>query len=174
TLVVFAAQTQFTKDLAHLSLGDPLYVGVQEKDSMVFTPGSLEHHYVIWELEKKLDVLHQDPRSPTRSSSCQTAKQTNTNIPPIPTTHTQADRRVSQVCFILRITTRNLPPAYPWETEVAETIRCILFDPPEAADTCMHHQLKNVVASEIKIKDGALGVTNQNNRARKKYQHDAA
>ncbi|KAG8872316.1 ATP-dependent RNA helicase dbp4 [Tulasnella sp. 331] len=57
TLLFSATQTQSIKDLARLSLTDPSYVGVQEKDSSVSTPRNLEHHYVVCELDKKLDVL---------------------------------------------------------------------------------------------------------------------
>ncbi|KAG9035064.1 ATP-dependent RNA helicase dbp4 [Tulasnella sp. JGI-2019a] len=57
TLLFSATQTQSIKDLARLSLKDPSYVGVQEKDSEVSTPRNLEHHYVVCDLDKKLDVL---------------------------------------------------------------------------------------------------------------------
>ena len=54
---LFATQTDSVKDLARLSLNDPVYVGVKEEGSQTATPKSLEQHYVVVELDKKLDVL---------------------------------------------------------------------------------------------------------------------
>ena len=55
--VISATQTDSVKDLARLSLNDPVYVGVKEEGSQTATPKSLEQHYVVVELDKKLDVL---------------------------------------------------------------------------------------------------------------------
>lgn len=57
TLLFSATQTDSVKDLARLSLQDPVYVGVKEEGSQTATPKSLEQHYVLCELEKKLDIL---------------------------------------------------------------------------------------------------------------------
>jgi ATP-dependent RNA helicase DDX10/DBP4 len=57
TLLFSATQTQSVKDLARLSLKDPEFIGVQEKDSEGATPKNLEQHYLVCELDKKLDVL---------------------------------------------------------------------------------------------------------------------
>ena len=57
TLLFSATQTDSVKDLARLSLNDPVYVGVKEEGSQTATPKSLEQHYVVVELDKKLDVL---------------------------------------------------------------------------------------------------------------------
>ncbi|CCM05486.1 uncharacterized protein FIBRA_07707 [Fibroporia radiculosa] len=57
TLLFSATQTNSVSDLARLSLKDPVYVGVQELDSAGATPKSLEQHYVVCELDKKLDIL---------------------------------------------------------------------------------------------------------------------
>ncbi|KII91775.1 hypothetical protein PLICRDRAFT_173579 [Plicaturopsis crispa FD-325 SS-3] len=58
TLLFSATQTQSVTDLARLSLKDPVYVGVQETGAGAgATPKSLEQHYVVCELDKKLDIL---------------------------------------------------------------------------------------------------------------------
>ena len=57
TLLFSATQTHTGKDLACLILNDPVYVGVKEEGSQTATPKSLEQHYVVVELDKKLDVL---------------------------------------------------------------------------------------------------------------------
>ncbi|KAH9947734.1 P-loop containing nucleoside triphosphate hydrolase protein [Amylocystis lapponica] len=57
TLLFSATQTQSVSDLARLSLKDPVYIGVQEADSLGATPKSLEQHYAVCTLDKKLDVL---------------------------------------------------------------------------------------------------------------------
>ncbi|RDX46437.1 DEAD-domain-containing protein [Lentinus brumalis] len=57
TLLFSATQTQSVSDLARLSLKDPVKVGVEETLSEGATPKALEQHYVVCELDKKLDVL---------------------------------------------------------------------------------------------------------------------
>lgn len=57
TLLFSATQTDSVKDLARLSLDEPVYVGVKEDGSDAATPKSLEQHYVVCELDKKLDIL---------------------------------------------------------------------------------------------------------------------
>ncbi|GBE89884.1 ATP-dependent RNA helicase dbp4 [Sparassis crispa] len=57
TLLFSATQTQSVSDLARLSLKDPVYIGVQEANTEGATPSSLEQHYVVCELDKKLDIL---------------------------------------------------------------------------------------------------------------------
>ena len=57
TLLFSATQTKSVKDLARLSLKDPVSVGVKEQDTEAATPKSLEQHYVLCELPKKLDIL---------------------------------------------------------------------------------------------------------------------
>lgn len=54
TLLFSATQTKSVSDLARLSLKDPLHVSVGED---VVTPESLEQHYSVVELDKKLDIL---------------------------------------------------------------------------------------------------------------------
>lgn len=57
TLLFSATQTDSVKDLARLSLKDPVYVGVKEEGSEAATPKSLDQHYAVVELDKKLDML---------------------------------------------------------------------------------------------------------------------
>ncbi|EJD51882.1 DEAD-domain-containing protein [Auricularia subglabra TFB-10046 SS5] len=58
TLLFSATQTTSVKDLARLSLKDPEYVGVQEADFDGATPRNLEQHYIVVDLDRKLDVLY--------------------------------------------------------------------------------------------------------------------
>jgi ATP-dependent RNA helicase DDX10/DBP4 len=58
TLLYSATQTQSVKDLARLSLENPTIVSVQEAGSVAATPRNLEQHYLVCELDRKLDVLH--------------------------------------------------------------------------------------------------------------------
>src|SRR3954469_14599036 len=57
TLLFSATQTESVADLARLSLKEPVYVGVKEQGSFTATPKSLEQHYAVCELYKKLDIL---------------------------------------------------------------------------------------------------------------------
>ncbi|KAI1794996.1 DEAD-domain-containing protein [Ganoderma leucocontextum] len=57
TLLFSATQTQSVADLARLSLNNPVHVGVEETLTEGATPEALEQHYVLCELDKKLDVL---------------------------------------------------------------------------------------------------------------------
>lgn len=58
TLLFSATQTTSVKDLARLSLKDPAYVGVNEADIEGAMPSNLEQHYIVVELDRKLDVLY--------------------------------------------------------------------------------------------------------------------
>ncbi|KAI0059949.1 DEAD-domain-containing protein [Artomyces pyxidatus] len=65
TLLFSATQTQSVSDLARLSLHDPVYVSADvdpspesgEDSSHLAIPKGLEQHYVVCNLEKKLDIL---------------------------------------------------------------------------------------------------------------------
>ena len=57
TLLFSATQTKSVSDLARLSLKDPVYVSTQDAETSGPMPTSLEQHYVVCELDKKLDVL---------------------------------------------------------------------------------------------------------------------
>ncbi|KAG2225444.1 hypothetical protein INT45_010080 [Circinella minor] len=56
TMLFSATQTRSVKDLARLSLHDPEYVAVHEK-SEHSTPHNLTQHYIVCDLQKKLDIL---------------------------------------------------------------------------------------------------------------------
>jgi ATP-dependent RNA helicase DDX10/DBP4 len=53
TLLFSATQTQSVTDLARLSLTSPIFVSA----GSTTTPTSLEHHYIVCTLDKKLDIL---------------------------------------------------------------------------------------------------------------------
>jgi ATP-dependent RNA helicase DDX10/DBP4 len=57
TLLFSATQTQSVDDLARLSLKDPVYICEEEPGYEGTTPKDLEQHYIVCELDKKLDVL---------------------------------------------------------------------------------------------------------------------
>ena len=58
TLLFSATQTQSVTDLARLSLKDPAQIGIEVSPlSQSFLPQKLEQHYLLVELDKKLDVL---------------------------------------------------------------------------------------------------------------------
>lgn len=57
TLLFSATQTKSVSDLARLSLKDPVHVSTQDTESEGHMPKGLEQHYVVCELDKKLDVL---------------------------------------------------------------------------------------------------------------------
>eukprot|EP01132_Coremiostelium_polycephalum_P002781 gene2781-3456_t len=96
TLLFSATQTKSIRDLARLSLKDPEYVSVYEKD-MVSTPQSLSQTICIVPLEKKLSMLfsfirtHTDSKIVVFFSSCkqvrfvyETFKLLHTGLPLFP------------------------------------------------------------------------------------------
>ncbi|THH26515.1 hypothetical protein EUX98_g7671 [Antrodiella citrinella] len=57
TLLFSATQTKSVVDLARLSLTDPVSIGVNEAEAEGSMPTTLEQHYVVCTLDKKLDIL---------------------------------------------------------------------------------------------------------------------
>ncbi|RDB30847.1 ATP-dependent RNA helicase dbp4 [Hypsizygus marmoreus] len=56
TLLFSATQTQSVSDLARLSLRSPVSIGLEDTSNSTM-PKNLEQHYVICDLDKKLDIL---------------------------------------------------------------------------------------------------------------------
>lgn len=56
TLLFSATQTKSVKDLARLSLRDPVYVAPHEQQAII-TPSALKQNYVVIELEEKIAML---------------------------------------------------------------------------------------------------------------------
>lgn len=60
TLLFSATQTDSVSDLARLSLKEPVHIGVKTSESdtaLSRMPTNLEQHYLVVELDKKLDIL---------------------------------------------------------------------------------------------------------------------
>ena len=57
TLLFSATQTKSVSDLARLNMKDPIAVGVSEEVPASAMPETLEQHYAVCELDKKLDIL---------------------------------------------------------------------------------------------------------------------
>lgn len=68
TLLFSATQTRKVSDLARLSLQDPEYVSVHEAASSA-TPSTLQQHYIVTPLPRKLDVLWSFIRSNLKSKT---------------------------------------------------------------------------------------------------------
>ncbi|PWY98152.1 LOW QUALITY PROTEIN: DEAD-domain-containing protein [Testicularia cyperi] len=66
TMLFSATQTKRVKDLARLSLQNPEYVAVREAENEGSTPKGLEQHYMLVELDKKLDLLYSFIRTHTK------------------------------------------------------------------------------------------------------------
>ncbi|KAG8953565.1 ATP-dependent RNA helicase dbp4 [Tulasnella sp. 419] len=154
TLLFSATQTQSVKDLARLSLTNPEYVGVKEKDSEVATPKNLEQHYVVCELYRKLDVLYSFIKSHLQikalvfMSSCKQVRfvfETFCKMHPgVPLLHIHGKQKQSKrldiynrftaakhsILFATDIAARGLDfPAVDW---------VIQLDAPEDAETYIH------------------------------------
>jgi ATP-dependent RNA helicase DDX10/DBP4 len=57
TLLFSATQTSSVKDLARLSLRNPESIGLKETEHEGATPSTLQQHYTVVSLDRKLDVL---------------------------------------------------------------------------------------------------------------------
>ncbi|KAJ1599567.1 hypothetical protein NDA14_004953 [Ustilago hordei] len=66
TMLFSATQTKRVKDLARLSLQDAEYVALGDAEKEVSTPKGLEQHYMLVDLEKKLDLLFSFIRTHTK------------------------------------------------------------------------------------------------------------
>lgn len=156
TLLFSATQTQSVQDLARLSLKDPVPIGVGEAGdpSASATPQSLEQHYTVCPLDKKLDVLwsfiktHLQSKIVVFMSSCKQVRfvfETFCKLHPgVPLLHLHGKQKQTTrlsmytkftstshaVLFATDIAARGLDfPAVDWVIQV---------DAPEDADTYIH------------------------------------
>ncbi|KZV95982.1 DEAD-domain-containing protein [Exidia glandulosa HHB12029] len=154
TLLFSATQTTSVKDLARLSLKEPEYVGVKESEQDGATPKNLEQHYIICELDRKLDVLfsfiktHLNSKMLVFMSCCKQVRfvfETFCKLHPgVPLLHLHGKQKQfkrveifqkftsskNSVLFATDIAARGLDfPAVDWVVQV---------DAPEDADTYIH------------------------------------
>ena len=154
TLLFSATQTSSVKDLARLSLNEPVSVGVKEADQDGATPDNLEQHYTVVPLERKLDVLFSFIRTHLQSkvlvfmSCCKQVRfvfETFCKLHPgVPLLHLHGKQKQHKrleifqkfttskvgVLFATDIAARGLDfPAVDWVVQV---------DAPEDADTYIH------------------------------------
>lgn len=155
TLLFSATQTKSVSDLARLSLNSPVSVGLDDgASSETYTPKSLEQHYTVCTLDKKLDILwsfiksHLQTKTLVFMSSCKQVRfvfETFCKMHPgIPLLHLHGKQKqmtrlsVFQkfttmkhaVLFATDIAARGLDfPAVDWVLQV---------DAPEDAETYIH------------------------------------
>jgi ATP-dependent RNA helicase DDX10/DBP4 len=153
TLLFSATQTKKVSDLARLNLRDPEYVAVHETASSA-TPSTLQQHYVVVPLSKKLDTLFGFIRANLKSkiivffSSAKQVRFTYESFrhlqPGIPLLHLHGRQKLSarldvtskfsasknSCIFATDVVARGLDfPAVDW---------VIQLDCPEDADTYIH------------------------------------
>lgn len=156
TLLFSATQTKSVTDLARLSLKEPVYISTQdaEGEQANHMPASLEQHYVVCELDKKLDVLfsfiktHLQNKTLVFLSSCKQVRfvfETFCKLHPgVPLLHLHGkQKQMTRLATFQRFTSmkhavllatdiaaRGLDfPAVDWVLQV---------DAPEDADTYIH------------------------------------
>jgi ATP-dependent RNA helicase DDX10/DBP4 len=153
TLLFSATQTRSVKDLARLSLKDPEYVAVHEQAEHS-TPQKLTQHYVVCELQDKLDILYSFIKTHLKSkvivflSSCKQTRFVYESFcklqPGIPIIHLHGKQKQTKrvdifrqfthkqnaVLFCTDIAARGLDfPAVDWVVQL---------DCPEDAETYIH------------------------------------
>ncbi|KAI0718427.1 P-loop containing nucleoside triphosphate hydrolase protein [Cerioporus squamosus] len=154
TLLFSATQTQSVSDLARLSLKDPVKVGVEETLSEGATPKALEQHYVLCELDKKLDVLwsfiksHLQAKTLVFMSSCKQVRfvfETFCKMHPgIPLLHLHGkQKQMTRLATFQRFT--SMKHAVLFATDIAArgldfpSVDWVLqVDAPEDAETYIH------------------------------------
>ncbi|RPD65179.1 DEAD-domain-containing protein [Lentinus tigrinus ALCF2SS1-7] len=154
TLLFSATQTQSVSDLARLSLKDPVKVGVEETLSEGATPKTLEQHYVICELDKKLDVLwsfiksHLQSKTLVFMSSCKQVRfvfETFCKMHPgVPLLHLHGkQKQMARLAVFQRFT--SMKHAVLFATDIAArgldfpSVDWVLqVDAPEDAETYIH------------------------------------
>ncbi|KAI0772732.1 DEAD-domain-containing protein [Trametes elegans] len=154
TLLFSATQTQSVSDLARLSLKDPVRVGVEETITEGATPKTLEQHYVLCELDKKLDVLwsfiksHLQTKTLVFMSSCKQVRfafETFCKMHPgIPLLHLHGkQKQMTRLATFQRFT--SMKHAVLFATDIAArgldfpSVDWVLqIDAPEDAETYIH------------------------------------
>ena len=154
TLLFSATQTQSVSDLARLSLKEPVKVGVEETLSEGATPKTLEQHYVLCELDKKLDVLwsfiksHLQTKTLVFMSSCKQVRfvfETFCKMHPgVPLLHLHGkQKQMTRLATFQRFT--SMKHAVLFATDIAArgldfpSVDWVLqVDAPEDAETYIH------------------------------------
>lgn len=154
TLLFSATQTESVIDLARLSLSNPEYVGVREKDSDASTPKNLQQHYVISDLPRKLDVLfsfiktHLHVKTLVFMSTCKQVRfvfETFRKLQPgVPLLHLHGKQKQTKRLEIFQKFT-SVKHAFLFATDIAargldfpSVDWVIQLDAPEDADTYIH------------------------------------
>lgn len=154
TLLFSATQTQSVADLARLSLKDPVSVGIDQTNTEGATPKALEQHYVLCELDKKLDVLwsfiksHLQTKTLVFMSSCKQVRfafETFCKMHPgIPLLHLHGkQKQMARLEMFKRFT--SMKHAVLFATDIAargldfpSVDWVVQLDAPEDADTYIH------------------------------------
>ena len=154
TLLFSATQTESVADLARLSLKDPVRVGIEETVTEGATPKALEQHYVLCELDKKLDVLwsfiksHLQTKTLVFMSSCKQVRfvfETFCKMHPgIPLLHLHGkQKQMTRLATFQRFT--SMKHAVLFATDIAArgldfpSVDWVLqVDAPEDAETYIH------------------------------------
>ncbi|KAI0791502.1 DEAD-domain-containing protein [Irpex lacteus] len=156
TLLFSATQTKSVSDLARLSLKDPVYVSTQEAEGEGTNsmPASLEQHYVVCELDKKLDILfsfiktHLQTKTLVFLSSCKQVRfvfETFCKLHPgVPLLHLHGkQKQMTRLATFQRFT--SMKHAFLLATDIAArgldfpAVDWVLqVDAPEDADTYIH------------------------------------
>ncbi|KAI0767518.1 DEAD-domain-containing protein [Fomes fomentarius] len=154
TLLFSATQTQSVADLARLSLKDPVRVGIEETLTEGATPKTLEQHYVLCDLDKKLDILwsfiksHLQTKTLVFMSSCKQVRfafETFCKMHPgVPLLHLHGkQKQMTRLSTFQRFT--SMKHAVLFATDIAArgldfpSVDWVLqIDAPEDADTYIH------------------------------------
>lgn len=154
TLLFSATQTQSVADLARLSLKDPVRVGIEETLTEGATPKTLEQHYVLCDLDKKLDILwsfiksHLQTKTLVFMSSCKQVRfafETFCKMHPgVPLLHLYGkQKQMTRLSTFQRFT--SMKHAVLFATDIAArgldfpSVDWVLqVDAPEDADTYIH------------------------------------
>ncbi|TFK52990.1 DEAD-domain-containing protein [Heliocybe sulcata] len=154
TLLFSATQTKSVKDLARLSLNEPVFVSADPETEGLATPASLQQHYIVCDLDQKLDILwsfiksHLQAKILVFMSSCKQVRfvfETFRRMHPgVPLLHLHGKQKQATrltvyqkftgtqhaVLFATDIAARGLDfPAVDWVLQV---------DAPEDAETYIH------------------------------------